>query len=191
MQSRGEICHETHAAMSTSRVRRRGRAARVLVREGAERAVDAEGHACRERQLFSARRCTTRAQRGPEGRRRDTYRLVGSRRPTALDAERATDAVHRRCSSLFTRGDGADGQESHSYLRTHAVVYLSCPRGHERHFKSRSAILLIMVLKLYPSVPEEEIPKELRLVPTATIALPQHTSRISQTLSKLTKDDEL
>ena len=150
MQSRGEICHETHAAMSTSRVRRRGRAARVLVREGAERAVDAEGHACRERPLFSARRCTTRAQRGPEGRRRDTYRLVGSRRPTALDAERATDAVHRRCSSLFTRGDGADGQESHSYLRTHAVVYLSCPRGHERHFKSRSAILLINGFKAVP-----------------------------------------
>ena len=38
---------------------------------------------------------------------------------------------------------GADGQESHSYLPTHAVVYLSCPPGHERHFKPRSAILLI------------------------------------------------
>ena len=54
-QSRCETCHETHNATSGGQARRNPRAARSAVRKGAERAVDAEGHACRERPLFASR----------------------------------------------------------------------------------------------------------------------------------------
>ena len=59
-QSRCETWQEAHDATSSGQARRRVRAARVLVREGAERAADAEGQGCRERPLFASRGSTVR-----------------------------------------------------------------------------------------------------------------------------------